>query len=78
MVPLFCFPYFFYILIWGLVVFCLFPAIAFLSTKKTQEEIDEYRYLSLQEILREHKLEDIIPKEYFENKPKKGVVSYSI
>jgi hypothetical protein len=78
MVPLFCFPYFFYILIWGLVVFCLFPAIASLSTKKTEEEIDEYRYLSLQEILREHKLEDIIPEEYFENKPKKGVVSYSI
>jgi len=77
MVPLFYLPYFFYILIWGLFV-CFSPIPASLATKKPQEEIDEYRYLRLQEILREHKLEDIIPKEYFENKPKKGVVSYSI
>jgi len=78
MVPIFYFPSFSYTLIWILFAFYFFPILAYLATKKPQEEIDEYRYLRLQEILSKNKLEDIIPEEYFENKPKKGVVSYSI
>ncbi|MGC9203047.1 MAG: hypothetical protein ACP5HX_10320 [Thermoproteota archaeon] len=58
------FPPFSWSVILIFVVILIFSFYAYCATKKPHDEIEEYRYLRLLEILKEKNLEDLIPSDY--------------